>query len=55
MENIIFCAVYPIVTYHEKRSFLICNTFINNVRLKFAKYQAKAEQQPVAEILLFGW
>ena len=33
--------------------FFISHTFISNARLKLAKNQAKAEQQPEAEILLF--
>ena len=33
--------------------FFISNTFIRNARLKLAKNQAKAEQHPEAELLLF--
>ena len=33
--------------------FFIRNTFISNARLKLAKNQAKAKQQPAAKLLLF--
>ena len=33
-------------------AFFISNTFISNVRLKLAKNQANAKQQPEAELLL---
>ena len=32
--------------------FYISNTFINNTRLKLAKSQTKAKQQPKTELLL---
>ena len=35
------------------RAFFISNTFISNVRLNLAKYQGKAKQHPMAELLLF--
>ena len=34
-------------------AFFISNTFISNVRLKLAKNQANAKQQPETELLLF--
>ena len=33
--------------------YFICNTFINNARLKLVKNQANAKQHPEAELLLF--
>ena len=33
--------------------FFVRNTLINNAKLKLAKNQAKAKQQPEAELLLF--
>ena len=35
------------------QKFFISNTFVSNVRLKFSKNQAKAKQDPEAELLLF--
>ena len=34
-------------------AFFMSNTFISNIRLKLAKNQANAKQQPEAELLLF--
>ena len=34
-------------------AFFISSTFISNVRLKLAKNQGNAKQQPEAELLLF--
>ena len=40
-------------TVFRDTSFFINNTFISNARLKLAKNQANAKQQPEAELLLF--
>ena len=38
---------------NKVRAFLISNTFINTVRLKLARNQAKVYWHPEAELLLF--
>ena len=40
-------------TYLSINAFFISNTFMYNVELKLAKYQANAKQQPDAEFWLF--
>ena len=40
-------------TYLSINAFFISNTFMCNVELKLAKYQANAKQQPEAEFWLF--
>ena len=52
-SKVLQCVFKKSANFFTYALFYISNTFLSNVRLKFAKNQAKAKQHPQTELLLF--